>query len=303
MKVFMTGATGTIGHAVMRELIASGHEVTALLRSPQKRPALEAAGARVHPGDLASPDSYRDAARDHDVLVHAAMDYGGDTVEADRAAVDTMLAALAPGHRARRFLYTSGCWILGDTGDDDAAEDASTADPAPLVRWRTAHEESTLRGAEDPEATTVVLRPGLVYGGPGSLTAAWYRGAVDDGAAPLVGLGENHWSLIELGDLARLYRALVESDASGVFHGVDNHPIRAREAVEAASRAAGAEGRVRRVPVAEARRRMGPVADALVLEQRIVTRRAAEVGWEPRTQSYLEGAAAAFEEWRKAEGR
>ncbi len=101
-------------------------------------------------------------------------------------------------------------------------------------------------------------------------------------------------------DLARLYVALVESEAEGIFHGVDNHPIRALEAVTAASRAAGAGGRIERLTLEEGRASLGPVADALVMDQRLVTKRAAEVDWRPRCASYLECVEQAFEEWRKA---
>lgn len=296
MRVFLTGATGTIGAAVARALIRAGHSVAALCRHPAAAPALEREGLAVVRGDLGLPDSYREAARNHEILVHTAMDYGGDTVGADRTAVDVFLGVLGSG-RARRFVYTSGCWVLGDTGGEDADENASTAEPAELVRWRVGHERDVLV-ADEAGTGTVVLRPGMVYGGSGSLTAPWYRKAVTEGAAPLIGDGRNHWSLVEREDLARLYLALVESDAVGVFHGVDNHPVRARDAVAAASRAAGAGGRVERVGLDEARASLGLVADALVLDQRLVTRRAAEVGWSPRCASYLACVERAFAEWR-----
>lgn len=299
MRILLTGATGTIGSAVARVLVDAGHAVTALVRKPAQATALERAGLAVVHGDLAEPDSYRAAASENEALVHTAMDYGGDTAEADRIAVDTLLGVLGRG-RARRLVYTSGCWVLGDTGGKDAAEDASTARPAELVRWRVNHERTVLE-ADAPGAGTVVLRPGIVYGGPGSLTSAWYRRAVSKGAAPVIGDGENHWSFVDREDLARLYLALVESAAVGVFHGVDNHPVRAREATAAASRAAGAGGRVERLELEEARASLGLVADALVLDQRLVTRRAGEVGWAPRCASYIDCVDRAVAEWRASQ--
>lgn len=299
MNIFLTGSTGTIGAAVSRALIDAGHAVTALLRNPEKRLAVEAAGARPHPGDLSDPGSYAEEAARHEVLIHAAIDYAGDTVGTDREAVDTLLGALGGGEAARRLIYTSGCWVLGDTGAEPADEEANTDGAAPVVRWRPAHEGAVLKGAS-AGATTVVLRPGLVYGGPGSLTAAWYRAAASDGAAPLIGDGRNHWSFVRLEDLAALYVALAESEADGVFHGVDNAPVRAAEAVSAASRAAGAGGRVERMTLDEARASLGLVADALVMDQRIVTRRADEVGWRPGCASYLDCVEEAFLQWRAA---
>ncbi len=292
MKIFLTGSTGTIGGAVTRALTRAGHSVTALLRSPRKRPAVEAAGARAHAGDLTEPASYAGEAARHDVIIHAAMDYAGDTVGADRTAVEALLGALEDG-AARRLIYTSGCWALGDTGAEPADEGASTDGAAPLVRWRPAHERAVRDGAP-AGATTVVLRPGIVYGGAGSLTARWYRSARAEGAARIVGDGRNHWSLVRLDDLAELYLALAESRAEGVFHGVDNSPVRVLEAAAAASRAAGAGGRVKHLSLEEARASLGPVADALVMDQRLVTRRADEVGWRPRCASYLDCADEAF---------
>ena len=296
MKIFLTGATGTIGAEVARALTGDGHVVTALLRSPGKRHLLEALGARAHGGDLADSDSYASEAARHDVLIHAAMDYAGETVAADRVAIDTFVGALQGGGRARRFLYTSGCWVLGDTGGAPAAEDAGTDGAAPLVRWRPAHERAVLEAGRGT-ASTVVLRPGLVYGGPGSLTAGWYRAAASGGAAPLIGDGQNHWSFVHVEDLARLYVAVAGSDAGGVFHGVDNAPVLAADAVAAASRAAGAGGRVKRLSLEEGRASLGPVADALVMDQQIVTERAEEVGWEPACASYPDCVERAFAEW------
>ncbi|HSM37623.1 MAG TPA: NAD-dependent epimerase/dehydratase family protein [Longimicrobiales bacterium] len=301
MRVFLTGATGFIGSPVARTLLAAGHEVTGLCRTPARAAGLARDGMEVLGGDLADPDTYARVAGVHDVAVHAGVDYGGDTPAVDRVALDALLGGAGGGGRARRLIYTSGLWVLGDTGGRDAAEDAGTERPASVSAWRVPHEKVVLDAVERG-VSAVVLRPGFVYGGRGSLSAAWYRGAVEDGAAPLVGEGDNHWSFVEREDLARLYLALVESDAVGVFHGADNHPVRARDAVGAASRAAGAGGRVRRLSLEEARASLGQVADAMVLDQRMVTARADEVGWSVRCESYPACVGQAFEEWKAARG-
>jgi nucleoside-diphosphate-sugar epimerase len=298
VRVFLTGATGFIGSAVARALLGAGHQVTGLCRTPARAAGLARGGMEVLAGDLAEPDPWAGVAGEHDVAVHAGLDYGGDTPAVDRVALEALLGDAGGGaRRARRLVYTSGLWVLGDTGGRDAAEDAGTDRPAGVSAWRVPHEKVVLDAAERG-ASAVVLRPNFVYGGRGSLSAAWYRDAVEDGAAPLVGEGDNHWSFVEREDLARLYVALVESDAVGVFHGSDNHPVRARDAVEAASRAAGAGGRVRRLSLEEARASLGQVADAMVLDQRVVTARAAEVGWSVRCESYPACVERAFEEWR-----
>jgi nucleoside-diphosphate-sugar epimerase len=136
----------------------------------------------------------------------------------------------------------------------------------------------------------------MVYGGSGSVTAQLFLSAEEEGASVYVGDGENRWSMVHREDLARLYRMIVEARAPGVFHGVDDHPVRLREAARAASMAAGAAGATRRLPLEEARASMGPMADALVMDQWLVARRAADLGWAPERASFVEEAAAAYEE-------
>lgn len=302
MKVFVTGATGYVGSAVVRELADAGHRVTGLVRTPGKTDYLaDELGGRPAYGDIAVPASYRSLAGEYDALVHLAYDRD-DPVSADRTAVDALLHAAREGDRPRVLVYTSGSWVLGETGPDPADESAPTDAPADVVRWRPRHEELVLRG-DGEELATAVIRPGMVYGGSGGLTARWYESAVRDGAAEYVGDGDQHWSLVYRGDLARLYRTVLEQAAGGVFHGVDGTPLPARGAVRAASEAAGAGGRVTGIPLEEARGKLGSVADALCLDQRLEAVRSRALGWKPRFASYLDGADEAFREWDAARAR
>ncbi len=302
MRVFVTGATGFIGSAVVEELLGAGHEVTGLARSEKAAAAVRDLGAAPHRGDLADPASYRRAAAAHDAVIHTAFDYAADSVERDRTACATLLAAAADAAAPRRVVYTSGCWVLGDTGDTPAAETASTAGAAELVRWRPAHEKLVL-GADGADVRTSVVRPGMVYGGHGGLTAEIFRSAAEDGAAVIVGDGGNRWSMVHRDDLARLYRAIVESGAHGIFHGVDGNPMETRAIGRDASLAAGGDGSVRLVPVEEARGSLGPVADALVLDQVLAAPRSIELGWKAECSSFRDCAARAFAEWREASAR
>lgn len=303
MKVFMTGATGFIGSAVTRELAGAGHAVTALLRSPEKTDYLaDELGGRPAYGDITVPASYRSLAREYDALVHLAFQIDGDTVAADRTAVDALLEAARTGERPRIVIYTSGCWVLGETGQDPADENAPIDHPADVVSWRPAHERRVLEAGGDGFATAVI-RPGMVYGGHSSLVGSLFESAESRGAAEYVEDGQQHWSLVHRDDLARLYRMVVEEEASGVFHGVDGTPVRVGEAARAASEAAGAEGATREVPLAEARDRLGPVADALALDQRLVAPGSRALGWSPARASFLESVREAYEEWREATGR
>lgn len=310
MRIFLTGGTGHIGSAVIAELARRGHAVTALNRSPEKEERLVALGASPIPGDAGKPETYRDAALGHDALIHCAFSYEGDTVEVDRAAIGTLIgAARATIERGEDgvgedgsalVLYTSGCWVLGDTGER-LADETEPTDPAEVVVWRPAHEDRVL-GAAGEGLVTAVLRPGMVYGGRGSLSGRLFQSAAREGAAEYVGDGRNHWSMVHREDLARLYALVAERTGSGVFHGVDGSPVTVLEAARAASEAAGAGGEVRSLPLERAREKLGPVADALTLDQRLTARRSGELGWRPERPSFPAAADEAYAEWREATG-
>src|SRR5215207_3072758 len=114
MRIFLTGATGYIGSAVMDSLLRGGHEVTALVRTPEK--AEQVSGRGVHPiiGELSKPASYAVAAESADAIVHTALESSKGTQKVDRQTIDTLLAAA--GRRAAAGLpasvvYTSGTWV------------------------------------------------------------------------------------------------------------------------------------------------------------------------------------------------
>lgn len=302
MRVFITGASGYIGSAVARELVRAGHEVTGLHHREESADIVRAAGATPVRGDIADPATYAEVAAGHDVLIHLAADYE-DQMPADAAAVDTLIEA-ARSHMIRdaHLIYTSGCWVLGDTGGSPADEDYPVERPAEIVAWRPAHEERVLgMPGEGSDLTATVIRPGMVYGGVAGLVTPMFASAAEENAARFVGDGRNHWSMVHRNDLATLYLRVVEERASGIFHGVDGSPIRVVDVARAASEAAGAGGETRIVPVEEARASLGPVADAILLDQTLVTHRAEEVGWSPAYPSFVAGAGAAWREYRLAE--
>lgn len=300
MRVFITGASGYIGEAVTRAFVRAGHEVAGLHHSPDSGSRVRDAGALPVRGDLADPSGWREAAAGHDVFVHAGFDYGSP-VEADLAAIDALRQIALDAIDDTHLIYTSGCWVLGDTGEEPVDEKAPVDHPAETVAWRPAHEELVLGTAEETVAATVV-RPGMVYGGSGGLVVGFFESAEERGAAEHVGDGTNRWSMVHRDDLGRLYVAIAESRAGGVFHGVDGTPVQVALAAREASRAAGAGGEVRSVPVEEARESMGAVADALALDQALVTARADEVGWRPDHESYVGSVDTAYAEWREGRG-
>jgi nucleoside-diphosphate-sugar epimerase len=295
----VTGATGYIGSAIVRALVKSGHAVTGLVRSAEKQRALEAAGGAAALGDYKDVGSFAQAALGCEAVVHAAMEYSPEGI----AGGEKSLLALM-GLRARRagsplttVVYTSGVWVLGEC-PEPADEGASTDRPAAAVAWRVGQEKALL-AANAADLAVSVIRPGMVYGHKGGFVGEWFSDAQKEGAVSFVGGGDNHWSMVHVDDVAELYRRVVERRASGVFHAVDGTPARVGDLAKAASLAAEADGKTRSVPVEAARATLGPMADAVVMDQVVVTRRARDLGWKPARASFEDSARSAFEEWRR----
>ena len=147
MRIFLTGATGYVGSAVTDALLRSGHEVTALVRDPEKAERVTRRGVQAIVGELSRPASYSAAAEAADSIVHAALESSTRKQKVDRVAIDTLVAAAARRAAAglpASVVYTSGTWVLGET--QDATED-TPVNPIPLVAWRPDHEQLVLEAA------------------------------------------------------------------------------------------------------------------------------------------------------------
>jgi nucleoside-diphosphate-sugar epimerase len=285
MKVLLTGATGYIGSAVAERLLAAGHEVFGLARSEEAARKLEAAGVSPVRGDMKSPESISRAAREADAVIHTAATGDADAPQADEQAVAAILDALEGTNKP--FIYTSGVWVLGNT--KGVADEETPLDPTPLVAWRPAIEERVLAAAERG-IRSIVLRPGMVYGRGGGSVGEMVQSGRQKGTVRFVGTGENRWSLIHVEDLADLYLKALERAPAGTLLMVASGPsMTVREIAEAASRAAGAEGRVESWPIEQARERLGAYADAIVLDQQISAAKAMRLlDWKPAAPSVLE---------------
>jgi len=304
MRIFLTGATGYIGAAVLDALVRAGHDVTALVRDNEKAARVAARGGHPVIGNLAEPASFHGSAEGQDGYVHAAFDYASNRGAAiDRAALDAIIAAAKRPRTAgsaapsRRFIvYTSGVWVLGKA-PEPVAEDAPVQ-PIPLVSWRTDHERLVLDAGD--HFRTAVVRPGVVYGGGRGMVGDIFKAATQ-GLVRVVGDGNNRWPLVYDRDLADLYARLAgNQDASGIFHANDEGDERVNDLVAAISPYLAVRPDVRHVPIEEARSKMGLYAEALALDQVVRSPRARAIGWTPTLHSVAGNAARLLEEWRTA---
>ena len=281
MRVFLTGATGYIGSAVAAALRNAGHEVGALIRPDADSKHLRDLGAFLIAGDLESLPSLRDQLESYDAFVHTAQSRQR-TVEGDRAAVDTFTALPGP------FVYTSGVWVLGNTSSSD---ETSPVNPLPLVAWRPPHEELVVGSGG------AVLRPGCVYGGRQSLLADWFVSASQNRPLQIVGDGTNRWAMVHLHDLTDLYVRALEQRAAGMLHGIDD----SHATLDECARAIAPDGTLQHMPLADARAKLGPFADALAVDQVIEsTRTRAQTGWAPR-RTFVSSIEEQWTEWRQTQ--
>ncbi|HEX3703356.1 MAG TPA: NAD-dependent epimerase/dehydratase family protein [Vicinamibacterales bacterium] len=304
MRIFLTGATGYIGAAVLDALVRGSHDVTALVRDNEKAARVSARGGHPVIGNLADPASFNGSAEAQDGYIHAAFDYASNRGPAiERAALEAMIAAAKRPRTGgavaapRRFIiYTSGVWILG-RAPEPIAEDAPVH-PIAMAGFRPEHERLVLDAGD--RVRTVVVRPGVVYGGGRGMVGDIFKAATQ-GLVRVVGDGNNRWPLVYDRDLADLYaRLVVNHDAAGVFHANDEGDERVNDVVAAISPYLSVRPDVRHVPIEEARTKMGAYADALALDQVVRSPRARALGWTPTLHSVAGNAARLLEEWRGA---
>jgi nucleoside-diphosphate-sugar epimerase len=290
MRVFLTGATGYLGFAVAKALRQAGHQVAALVRNEGK--ARQVAAHEIEPviGTLQNPASYRAAAANATVAIHAAVDYQADVFAVDRIAVETLIAA-----RPGRLIYTSGIWVYGQTGPT-VVDERAPVNPPERVGLRPEMERLAL---DAPSVPAIVFRPGCVFGGAGGMFGMWFEPLARGEPPTIVGDGTNHWPLVHVEDLARAYVLAAESDLGGE---ILNLADRSRESVtamvRAASRAAGFDRAPRYQPVAEAARTLGTFAECLTLDQHLDSTRAERLlGWRPRFQGFAGQAELYYRAW------
>jgi nucleoside-diphosphate-sugar epimerase len=294
MRIFLTGASGYIGSAVLDSLIRSGHQVTALVRNSERAALVRRHGAAPLIGDLADP-AYRDDAIGFDGYVHTAFEHTARGPELDRRTIEVLIDA-ARRSREAFFIYTSGIWVLGETRAP-ATEDAPV-DPIAQVSWRPDHERRVLEAAGGG-LRTVVVRPGIVYGGTRGIVGDLLKDAAN-GLIRVIGDGQNHWALVYDRDLGELYALLAgRPEAAGVYHANDEGDERVNALVEAIAAMVPMKPDIRRMPLPEARAKMGPYAEGLALDQIVRSPRARALGWTPTLRSVAGSAPRLFEEWRR----
>lgn len=236
MRIFLTGATGFIGSAIVPELINAGHQVLGLTRSDAGAQSLAAAGAEVHRGTLEELESLRSGAAQSDGVIHCAFDHDfsnfAANCEKDRRAIGALGAALAGSDRP--LVITSGTGMGNTVHGQPATEDAFHADnPHP-------RKASELAGASMLEAginVSVVRLPQVHDTVKQGLITQAVAIAREKGVSAYVGDGSNRWPAAHVLDVARLYRLALEKRQAGArYHAVAEQGVAVREIAEVLGR-------------------------------------------------------------------
>jgi nucleoside-diphosphate-sugar epimerase len=233
MRVFVTGATGFIGSAVVNELLSAGHQVLGLARSDAGAKALAATGADVHRGSLEDPDSLKRGAASADGVIHTAFihDFSkfAANVRTDQLAIEAMTATLAGS--GKPLIVSSG--VFGLPPGRPGTEDDSLGAGSP----RKSEEAGLAAAAHGVRAMVIRLSPSVHGDGDHGFVPTLIKVAREKGFAAYVGEGKNRWPAVHRLDAARLYRLALEKGTSGArFHGVADEGIPVREIAEAIGR-------------------------------------------------------------------
>jgi len=227
MRVFVTGATGFVGSAIVGELLGAGHEVLGLARSDESAAALAAAGAAVHRGSLDDLDSLRSAAAASDGVIHTAFIHNFSNLTAsgatDKLAVETLGAALAES--GRPLVVTS---VIGHLTPGRISTEEDVPYSISAVQHRAAAEEAALAMASKGVRVSVVRLPLSVHGvgDSGGFIPALINVARRTGVSAYIGDGSNRWPAVHRLDAARLYRLALEAAPAGAkLHAVSDEGV------------------------------------------------------------------------------
>ena len=213
MRVLLLGATGTIGSAVLDELLQHGYSVLALARSDTSAQKIIDKGADVIMGNLKSPQHWSESIQSVDAIIHLAATFCDDMAEIDRRVIDELIKQSHQLNHPIRFIYTGGVWLYGETGNTPATE-RSSLNPIASFEWMLPHGQRLLN---TPYFNTSIIHPGIVYEQDGGVLAGFIP--VEE-HIEVWGSLDTRWPVVHTKDLASAYRLVLEQGTSGSAYNV-----------------------------------------------------------------------------------
>jgi nucleoside-diphosphate-sugar epimerase len=235
MRIFVTGASGFIGSALLPELIQAGHHVLGLTRSEAGAEALRAAGAEVKYGNIEDLDSLGEAAGKSDGVIHLAFNHDFSefqkNADNDRKAIEAIGEVLLGSNRP--FVMTSGTAIAANVDGKPSTEDGPTVSWNPRAASEAVVKELTARGVN----TSVVRLPQVHDTHKQGLVPYVHAVAREKRVSAYIGDGGNRWPAAHISAVARLYRlAFEKAEPGAIYHAVDEEGVSMKAIAEALGR-------------------------------------------------------------------
>ena len=289
MKVLVTGATGYVGSALVKNLTGAGHTVVGLARSDESAATLEEQGVEVHRGELSDPASLVEGAKRAEAVIHTAFPQMGPGTDFEKmmgmmtGAVTAMIDSLKGTDKT--FILTSGAGGYGPQTDPTPLDEST-----PIIAPTHAPNEQTVLSATSEGVRTIVLRPTIAYGhGASNPVMAWFGISREIGGGVYIGDGDALISSVYIDDMADLYRLALEKGKAGEAYNIASGSATAtKEIAKAISEVAGLGGKTVSIPPDEIEK-AGFIGRLIATNMVVSTEKAkSELGWQPSGPSLLE---------------
>jgi nucleoside-diphosphate-sugar epimerase len=288
MRVFVTGATGWIGTAVVKELRAAGHSVLGMAHSDVGADKLRAQGVEVYRADIREPHTLVAGVRSSDATIHLAfhLDFSdfAKMNQIDRAAIGAMLDALAGTNKP--FIGTNGTLVVAHPGKVSTERDRVASDAPLAVRIQA--ENMVVEAAQRGVRGSVIRLAPTVHGaGDKGFIAMLTQLAREKGVSAYVGEGSNHWPAVHRDDAARLYRLALEGAPAGsVLHATADTGVTLREIAETIAQGIGVPAKS--IPAEEGAAHFGWMVAPVTLDNQASSGITRELlGWQPERAGLL----------------
>jgi nucleoside-diphosphate-sugar epimerase len=282
-KVFVFGATGFIGGNVAKKFSSEGYTVFGLTRSEEKAKELRRNEIIPVIGKAQDQSVWEKYVLESDIIVEALADYQDHTVPNK---IGTFLSKISTENKNKIIIYTSGSWIYGSS--TSVVSESTPVNPPLMVSYKPSLEKLYL------DSGSVVLRPSLVYGKSGSLTANWFK-SVNDGDVSLPGNAEIYYSFIHVDDLADAYIRVAQnpSISKGEIFNVSSYSAKVEDVFKAIMKITGHK---RGISYYEPQ---DPFSQCLALSQQLSSQKIKiRLGWNPKKPTIIEGIAIYYSAWQ-----
>ncbi|MGB0412726.1 MAG: NAD-dependent epimerase/dehydratase family protein, partial [Pikeienuella sp.] len=267
---------------ILNALIRAGHTVDALARSETAAADMVARGATAVRGNLQSPTTWVNSLRGADVVIHAAATFEDDEEAVDDIFVSALIDGAQKRDRALRVLYTGGCWLYGETGDEIATETSPYAAPA-AFQWAVRHSARLHAVGADGGIEAITLHPAMVYGDGGGVFDRFAADARNNGRIQLWGSGKIRWPVVHRDDVGEAYRLAAERGVAGEHYNLSAESgLATGKIADAIARRFGATGLHEILPREQALATHGIWAEGPMIDQQMSgTKARISLGWKP----------------------